>query len=895
MVGPASPDEPLQIVVALKLRNRPELDALVAGIIDFRSPNFRRYIPHDQLFARYAPGADQLQRVTAHLRMAGFADIRVASGGLLVSARGTAATIARAFNTTLAEFERDGVRALANTSDVQVPVELSDSIEAVLGLQRLDQSHLSASTVLPTQFPALYAASSLPTASNTTVAMMAAGSLAAEQNTLADLKTFETQQSLQAIAPSVVLASQYGPAGNSTLDAAETEEWDIDSQSILGMAGGQLGGLILYWSQDLFDASLTQAFAAAVHANAARVINISFGGCEQSAGKDGALQADDQLFELAVAQGQTFVAASGDNGAYPCGTFTAPSPYGSSQGVQYPASSPYVIAVGGTNLSLTSTGTYSSETGWSLSGGGPSAIESQPSWQAGVVPGTTRGVPDIALDAAGTESTILVGNVAHHVGGTSLAAPLFVGAWARLESAHSNGLGFPAAWIYGLGTSQLASMFNDITSGANGPVVGGVQEGYGAAPGWDYVTGFGSPNFAAWNTYLNSGLLAANVSSAAGRLLLYYRGQDMNLYEGQWPWPSQPRQLTQVPGASPAAPAVAPGSSIVAYDNSIYHAPEVFYLAATAYGDHVEQLWGTSDYPTDLNDQIAPQSPVEPALAGSSLVGFMDSCAATDNVFYIDTNHHVRLLTWSPDSGWTSQDLTALTHSGNAAGTQLIGHIKGAGAEVFYLESDNRVHELWRWSGCPNAAQFDGWHTTTVNLANLNNAPNAAAGSPLAGFYDANAAADAIFYVDVQGYLRELYFSPQGIWENINVTLTSGAAKPAAGSALSAHLNLGSGSREAVYYLDSANNVRVVTASSQSATQWTNAGATVGINLLAGTCTGTLAGAPAAAAVSPLVSDTIGSTDEIYYVSSAGLIYDLESSGNGLRCSLAIQGARAAP
>jgi pseudomonalisin/xanthomonalisin len=161
---------------------------------------------------------------------------------------------------------------------------------------------------------------------------------------------------------------------------------------------------------------------------------------------------------------------------------------GTVTGDSYPASSPYVIAAGGTTLSTGTGGaSYVGETGWSYSGGGPSLYEAMPSWQAGIVPGTMRGVPDVAFDADFTSSPnsdvtyILDGSPTQNAG-TSLAAPLFAGAWARLETSAGNTLGFAGSILYAHGSTP--TFFHDVTSGNNGD--------YNAGPGWDYVTGFGS-------------------------------------------------------------------------------------------------------------------------------------------------------------------------------------------------------------------------------------------------------------------------------------------------------------------------------------------------------------------------------------------------------------------
>jgi len=250
---------------------------------------------------------------------------------------------------------------------------------------------------------------------------------------------------------------------------------------------------------------LNTDYNTVVSANVAKVINVSLGECETSAKGDGTEATDDQIFETAVAQGQTFAVASGDSGSYECG--------GKTNEQSYPAVSPYVIAVGGTTLTTTSGGVWSAETAWSCtsyrtcpqsadggSGGGVSSTEAAPSWQtsSGVLgTSTKRGVPDIAFDAnPATGSLPIVDGTVTQYGGTSLATPIFVGFWARIQSAHSNGLVFPATALYKYGPANESTILHDITSGSNG--------GYSAKSGWDYVTGFGSLNVGPFATFLTN-------------------------------------------------------------------------------------------------------------------------------------------------------------------------------------------------------------------------------------------------------------------------------------------------------------------------------------------------------------------------------------------------------
>ena len=506
--------EALHIAVSLQVRNKAALDELVAAIASGQSS---RVLSSDEVKSQFGPTKDQVDAVVNHLRKSGFVNIEVASNNMMVTADGTAATARAAFNVEMQHFEKNGRRSFANVNDPVVPEELRDVVLAVHGLQDMHRAHRamakmnvqndasrdasggSATTHNPTTWPTIYNATSLPTGSGTTVGIITAGSLT---QTMKDLAIFIKNNKLATPVTSTV---SVGGTGTST--SSGPTEWDIDSQDSIGAAGGAVKSMIFYNAVALTDADMTSMFNRAVSDNQAKVINVSLGGCETDSKNDGSEAASDQIFETGIAQGQTFAVAAGDSGSYECGTKTSIQ--------SYPAVSPYVIAVGGTEVYTTSAGAWSSESAWSCTsfsactskngtggtGGGVSTTETAPSWQksSGVLgTSTKRGVPDIAFagDPSSGANVIVNGTTADGWGGTSLATPIFVGFWARIQSAHSNSLAFPASAIYQYGVANESTLFHDITSGSNG--------GYSAKTGWDYVSGFGSINVGNFATFINS-------------------------------------------------------------------------------------------------------------------------------------------------------------------------------------------------------------------------------------------------------------------------------------------------------------------------------------------------------------------------------------------------------
>jgi len=506
----------VHIAVSLKLQNRAALDQLTSQIMAGKAAP----LSSAEFQQRFAPTNEQVQAVVSHLRQAGFTNIEVAPNRLLVSADGPHAAVKAAFKTEL-HFYSVGLRtAFANNSPAQIPSELGDKILAVHGLQTVHLHHKTlvrpnASTqtvqaVSPTLFGSIYGASGLPSATNATIAIVTAGDVS---QTVTDLRSFASNSGYPTPPVSIVTV---GTAGT---DTSGTDEWNMDSQVSLAAAGGTIKSMLLYAGTDLSDSALTAVYNKIISDNKAKVINVSLGECENDAKSSGIMASNDQIFQSAVAQGQTFSVSAGDSGSYECG--------GSSNSASYPSVSPYVMSIGGTTLSSNG-GNWVGETVWSCTGpstcpqsasggtgGGPSLTESAPSWQksSGVLGSSTmRGTPDIAFDASPNSGALVLINGSNNtIGGTSLAAPIFTGLYSRMQSVNGNTLPFPAQTIY-QGAAANPGWFHDVTSGSNG--------GYSAKTGWDYTTGYGSLNIANFASAFSGGgtgsLSAAFSSTTSG-------------------------------------------------------------------------------------------------------------------------------------------------------------------------------------------------------------------------------------------------------------------------------------------------------------------------------------------------------------------------------------------
>jgi xanthomonalisin len=552
-IMPLEQSHKLHVEVSLNLRNVDQLQSFLDAVNQPGNASYHQFLTPAQFKAKFAPTDAQVQSVIAHLKASGFSNIKVAANNLLVSADGTAAGANAAFNANMKTFSFKGKAHFANASDVTVPQSLGGIVDGVLGLQDYARPHVMSHRISsdaaksqasgtqvghkPTDFASIYDAGSTPTASNTVVGIITWGDMT---QTISDLKSFTSSNGLATVNTSTVA----GGSGTLVSDG-DPSEWDLDSQDIIGVSGG-VKQLVFYAAingdsndSQLTDATITAAYNTAVTDNVAKVINVSLGEDETAANNSGTQAADDKVFAQAVAQGQIFSVAAGDAGVYQWSsdpTEGAPGYIANSSGtveidlshygVSEPATSPNVVAVGGTTLSTTNTTTWAGETVWNeglaqidpqgqgnngtpddnerlwATGGGISLFETAPAWQTSALgsSATKRELPDLAFDAASSTGALIVinGQANQQVGGTSLASPLFVGIWARIESANNNSLGLPTQNMYTYFPKD-ATPLHDVTSGNNG------YNGYGynAAAGYDNTTGWGSLDITKFSAYVS--------------------------------------------------------------------------------------------------------------------------------------------------------------------------------------------------------------------------------------------------------------------------------------------------------------------------------------------------------------------------------------------------------
>ena len=511
-----NPSQQVQLSVGLRLRNESALDSFLQAVSDPQSSLYQQYLTPEQFAQYFAPTSDQVQQVTAYLQSQGFTVSSVSPNNLLLDVNASVRQVQQAFHVQINTYQLGNHVFYANNAAPSLPSTVSSLIGSISGM---DNS---------TQYRPLFQRSLQHTriatqAQNGPVGGLGPKDLAKaydltplqQSGILGDNQTIalfeldgyqksDVQQYFQNYGlntpniTNVLVDNTSGSAGQGAVEV----ELDIEAAGGIAPHANQ----IVYEGPNTFQ-GMNDTYNRIVTDNKAKLVSISWGLCENSSGA-AELQTLDSIFKQGAAQGMSFIAASGDAGAYDC--------QDTNLAVDSPADDPYVTGVGATRLQLNA-GNYSSESVWSDpsqvqhgpkgggSGGGLSHTYKQPSWQNG--PGVQnqysngfREVPDVTAFGDPTVGYSIYCTVKNAgcpstgwltIGGTSGAAPLWAGSLALmnqyLRSNNMNALGQVNATLYKIfNSSQPYPAFHDVTSGNN--------LFYPATSGYDMASGIGSPD-----------------------------------------------------------------------------------------------------------------------------------------------------------------------------------------------------------------------------------------------------------------------------------------------------------------------------------------------------------------------------------------------------------------
>ncbi|MGN6204964.1 S53 family peptidase [Humibacter sp.] len=460
----------------------------------------RNPLPRDEFVRRYGADPADIDTVVAEAEAAGAEVISVDAGERRIRIKAKASVVQGLFGTTLesATHEpRDGqtVRFRQRTGPLSVPEPMRDRVVAVLGLDDRPQatahfvsitSAAAAVSYTPDQIADIYRFPAGTDGTGRTVAIIELGG-GFDQ---ADLDAYFGE--LGIATPNVTAVGVDGASNQPGGDPNGADGEVLLDIEVIGAIAPK-ANIVVYFAPNT-DAGFVDAVTRAAHAEPTPdAISISWGESEDSWTAQARTAFDDALVD-AAGLGVTVTAAAGDDGS-------ADRVTDGKAHVDFPASSPHILACGGTSLNAnTSTDQVTSEVVWNdgagrgATGGGVSDAFGLPSWQAKVgVPKTAsgntgRGVPDVAGDAdPQTGYKVRVDGTDTVIGGTSAVAPLWAALTARLVQATGNRLGLLSLHVYPDATATAtAPGFRDIVTGNNGA--------YSARAGWDACTGLGVPD-----------------------------------------------------------------------------------------------------------------------------------------------------------------------------------------------------------------------------------------------------------------------------------------------------------------------------------------------------------------------------------------------------------------
>ena len=532
----------MSIVFSRSASQQADLEALIASQQDPSSPLYHQWLTPDQFANRFGMAQSDIEKVKAWLEQQGFSVDAVARSRTFIRFSGSVNQVEQAFRTEMHYYKVDGQQRFAPSAELSVPAAIAPTIESIRNLSdfRPRPMHTRGTTGRPrTAFTSgvsgsvFFAPGDIATVYN--IKPLYTGGINGTGQSIAvvgqsgvsvtDIENFQKAAGLTVKDPILVLVP--GTGSSTIFSGGDEAESELD----LEWAGALAPGADIYfvYTGGSTNYSAFDSIVYSVDERIASIISVSYGACETALN---GFSLESSLAQ-AAAQGQTVVAASGDQGSTACSGDTTNGLTQEQQfgiAVNYPASSPYVIGIGGTAITpanststnstywlaqstsdvLSSAKTYipelawndsSSQSGLSASGGGASALFGKPAWQKGV-PGipsdSMRDVPDIALYSSpafpgflyctSDQSSWDTNPPAQQAscndgfrdaattdltvaGGTSFGAPIFAGTIALInqKAGYVNGQGLMNPTLYTLASDSTtyASVFHDVTSGNN--------------------------------------------------------------------------------------------------------------------------------------------------------------------------------------------------------------------------------------------------------------------------------------------------------------------------------------------------------------------------------------------------------------------------------------------
>ncbi len=519
-LGPVAPGEVIDLVFGIRVADPIHLHQFLT-----KQPLTGDSMSPSDFGDAFGVSGGEYARIVTWLRAQGFTITRTAAGRTEISASATADVVARAFGTEIHQFVDSDGRFVASLGALSFAPEVAPSVSGVVGLDGEFPWHSHAFIPQPQAQPAAapkpFGAPQLETQYSTTaitspgmgqtIVILGAGGPPAMTDVSSYITTYKPYG--QTTLPGTYTQDLVGgPDRTGDTPDGEQLENTLDIEMVVAMApyAKIIHVITATNAGGLFADGITHIINTYPDAHQ---VTVSYGSCERGSAAE--MPVLNALFQQAMAQGQQWFFASGDDGTDGCrnGAGNTVASAG------WPASSPYVVGVGGTQINTAAAaGKVATELAWNswsagmtgipgATGGGASESLDKPAFQMGVTPDDgARDEPDVsalagppyvniyeeALTTLGAPSAIT------QVAGTSAATPMWAGVWALIEQGKSNptitnGL----TELYTLGkTAATATSFQDVTSttnssGGQGDTTAG---GYVPAAGYDLATGWGTPN-----------------------------------------------------------------------------------------------------------------------------------------------------------------------------------------------------------------------------------------------------------------------------------------------------------------------------------------------------------------------------------------------------------------
>ncbi|HET9919747.1 MAG TPA: S53 family peptidase [Ktedonobacteraceae bacterium] len=522
--GHYSSNVSMSIGIMLYPNNQAKIDALYTQLYDAHSPLYHHWLRKKEFDSLFGPTSGQLALITQFLSQSGLHLIQ-GPGPLLIPAMGTTVQVEAAFHTTLNNYRLpNGTTFFANSTNIQIPMNLRGIVEGVFGLNNIvkNRSLLNAPTSLkgvkpsygggpngsgltPSQIAGIYDANPVYTTMNTKGQGVTLGLMEFSHFTPGDVFAYESQYGLGTV------ALQYVSVQGGTTDHSGASEVELDIEMMVALA--PLVDHIQVYKAPNNELGDIWGYYQIAEDDQSNAVSTSWGDCEATT-LSSIVVSEAQSFKIMALQGQSMFAATGDNGAFACLPFNG----NTTVRVQDPSSQPYITAVGGTSFAGTfNPGTNQNpnyptgkEKAWNENctsttctnpngggGGGVSRLWAMPSYQTG--PGVNenkysktgtwckqttsipcREIPDVSLNSDGNSGYSIYCTDSGDkncspsgwlmIGGTSAAAPLWAAIAGLIDSYHfahgRTSLGFANPFLYEFNaTNAYSNVFHGIPKG----------------------------------------------------------------------------------------------------------------------------------------------------------------------------------------------------------------------------------------------------------------------------------------------------------------------------------------------------------------------------------------------------------------------------------------------